>query len=156
MVSSSTLTSTTITYSKTTTTTIKKAREGTIVSPVNFTVRNNAHGNQQQSENDYKNINDLVEYINSENGKSKKNKKKKNLSKKKKINKKREKNENLQKNSTSKSKTINKVSVSENDSEVEEFRKKIMNQSVKANLVQKIKPRFSDTWLKLLKNTLDC
>ena len=128
----------------------KKAREGKIVSPVNCTVRINV--NNQNNESEYKNINDWVEYINS--GDGKKNKKKKNLSKKKKNNNKKIVVP-LKSGKENKLANNNRAPVSETDSEIEEFKNKIKTQSIKAILVNKVKPQFSDKWLKLLKNILD-
>ena len=115
-----------------------------IVSPVNYSVKNNISSN----ENDYKNINDWVEYINSENiTKQKKNKKRKNLSIKRKNKKIRD------KTSDSKSKMENIIKAE--TYEIEEFRRKIKNQSIKANQIQKILPQYSEKWLKLLKKSMD-
>ena len=132
----------TITYSKTTT--IHNKIMSNIVSPVNYSVKNNISSN----ENDYKNINDWVEYINSENiTKQKKNKKRKNLSIKRKNKKIRD------KTSDSKSKMENIIKAE--TYEIEEFRRKIKNQSIKANQIQKIIPQYSEKWLKLLKKSMD-
>ena len=132
----------TITYSKTTT--IHNKIMSNIVSPVNYSVKNNISSN----ENDYKNINDWVEYINSENiTKQKKNKKRKNLSIKRKNKKIRD------KTSDSKSKMENIIKAE--TYEIEEFRRKIKNQSIKANQIQKILPQYSEKWLKLLKKSMD-
>ena len=119
-----------------------------IVSPVNYSVKNNISSN----ENDYKNINDWVEYINSENiTKQKKNKKRKNLSIKRKNKKIRDKTS----DSKSKMENIIKAETYEIDWEIEEFRRKIKNQSIKANQIQKIIPQYSEKWLKLLKKSMD-
>ena len=119
-----------------------------IVSPVNYSVKNNISSN----ENDYKNINDWVEYINSENiTKQKKNKKRKNLSIKRKNKKIRDKTS----DSKSKMENIIKAETYEIDWEIEEFRRKIKNQSIKANQIQKILPQYSEKWLKLLKKSMD-
>jgi hypothetical protein len=133
----------------------KKGREGKIVSPANYSVKTNLTVSSQ-NENEYKNINDLVEYINSENGKQKKKNKKKNISKKKKqIGKKPTKI--LKNNQDSKITSSKKVgAVMETDSEIEEFKRKIKNQSINSNMVEKIRPQFSDDWLKLLKSSLEC
>ena len=136
----------TITYSKTTT--IHNKIMSNIVSPVNYSVKNNISSN----ENDYKNINDWVEYINSENiTKQKKNKKRKNLSIKRKNKKIRDKTS----DSKSKMENIIKAETYEIDWEIEEFRRKIKNQSIKANQIQKILPQYSEKWLKLLKKSMD-
>ena len=136
----------TITYSKTTT--IHNKIMSNIVSPVNYSVKNNISSN----ENDYKNINDWVEYINSENiTKQKKNKKRKNLSIKRKNKKIRDKTS----DSKSKMENIIKAETYEIDWEIEEFRRKIKNQSIKANQIQKILPQYSEMWLKLLKKSMD-
>ena len=136
----------TITYSKTTT--IHNKIMSNIVSPVNYSVKNNISSN----ENDYKNINDWVEYINSENiTKQKKNKKRKNLSIKRKNKKIRDKTS----DSKSKMENIIKAETYEIDWEIEEFRRKIKNQSIKANQIQKIIPQYSEKWLKLLKKSMD-
>ena len=153
MVTSSVSNSNTITYTRTTINNNKKAREGKIVSPVNYTVKTNITISSQQNEKEYKSISELVEYINSENGKKKKNKKKKNLSKKKKnIIKK------AGKTSTSRghndNNILNMTTLSEIDNELEEFKRKIKNQSIKAKLVEKIKPCFSEKWLKSIESRL--
>jgi len=153
MVSSSTISNNTITYTRTTINNNKKAREGKIVSPVNYSVKTNLNISNQQSEKEYKSINDLVDYINSENGKKKKTKKKKNLSKKKKNN-----NKKNGKTSTSRghddNNILNKSNVSDFEKEIDEFKKKIKNQSIKAKLVEKIKPCFSEKWLKSIESKL--
>lgn len=128
----------------------KKGREGKICSPV----KENLPAANPESE--YKSINDLVEYINSESGKTKKNKKK-NVSKKKKQNVKKP----AAKPSTSRNKestiTSSRVTpTAEIDNEIEEFRRRIMMNSKKANQVQKIKPKYSEVWLLGLKSQLDC
>lgn len=154
MVATSTITNNTITYTKTKINN-KKAREGKIVSPVNYTVKTNISVSNQSNENEIKSINDLVEYINSDNGKQKKNKKKKkNLSKKKKNNIKKSVKTSTSRNNTDNN-LINKTTMTDTDSEIEEFKRKIKNQSINANLVEKIKPSFSEKWLKSLMSTLD-
>ena len=142
------------TYNKTITIHNKKARECKIVSTSNYSVKNNTSvSNNSKNENYYKNIDDWLEYINSENTeKQKKNNKKKNILKK--TMKKKD------KNSFSKLKNKNniinnKLDADENDYEIEEFRRNIKIQSIKANLIQKIKPQFTEKWLKLLNITLN-
>jgi hypothetical protein len=153
MISSSIVNNNTITYSRTTINSNKKAREGKIISPVNYTVKTNINISNHPSEKEFKSINDLVDYINSENGKNKKTKNKKNLSKKKKHNAKKN-----GKSSASRgdldNNILNKSNVSEFEKEIEEFKKKIINQSIKANLVEKIKPCFSEKWIKSMESNL--
>ena len=123
----------TITYSKTTT--IHNKIMSNIVSPVNYSVKNNISSN----ENDYKNINDWVEYINSENiTKQKKNKKRKNLSIKRKNKKIRDKTS----DSKSKMENIIKAETYEIDWEIEEFRRKIKNQSINVDYKSTNKKRL--------------
>ena len=126
----------------------KKQKDGKISSPINYTIKTNGSVNNAQNENYYKNINDWVYYINSDNAIPKKNKKKKNTSIRKKIN----------KRSIPKidiNMVNSKIIINEFEIEIEEFKNKIIKQSIQANLTKKIKPHFSEKWLKFIQSTAD-